>query len=1081
MLFDTATLTQTELKSAIVRHPLTVTPDTTLASVVAQMSGIRAICSASRLAETHLGALHLEARSSCVFVVKDYQLLGILTERDVVRLSVSKQPLETLLSIDIMTRPVVSLQESAFTDLFSTINLLHQHRIRHLAILDEQNHLVGLLTHESLRKISRPVDLLRLRIVAEVMTTEVICAEPDAAMLAIASLMAEHQVSSVVIVEQSSDDPPKRMPIGIVTERDIVQFQALGLNFETCQARSVMSTPIFSVGATDSLWAVHQMMEQRCIRRLAVTDLQGELLGIVTQSSLLQVLNPLELYNLTEVLEQKVLRLEAEKLELLESRTVELERQVEERTKSLKAKAEREQIITAIATQIRSSLNLPDILSTTVERVRMILGCDRVTIWQLQPNWQMLAVAESTLDETKPQIGRQEFSFHLVPNWSDADQKGQVRVLADIYNTELSDYHRALLEQLQIRAQVLIPIVQSHALWGLIEAIESHIPRQWQSEEVLLLEQLATQLAIAIQQATAYQQAQTELFERQQTEALLRESEQRYASLAAAAPVGIFRTDPLGHYLYVNQRWCTISGLTVEEALGTGWQCGLHPDDREKTNEAWHCATRENSSFQLEYRFLHPDDTVTWVFGQAVAECNTNAQITGYVGTITDISDLKQAQEWIVHNALHDPLTDLPNRTLLIERLELAIKRAKRIESYRYAVLFLDLDRFKVINDSLGHSVGDQLLMAIARKLKTHLREIDLVARLGGDEFVILLEEITDTHQVIQITERILADCQTSSMVDGYEMFTSLSIGAVLETQNYDHASDLIRDADIAMYRAKEQGRNSYKVFDADMHTQALNRLTLETDLRRALQREEFVVYYQPIMDIVSDRLLGFEALVRWQHPTRGFISPADFIPVAEETGLIVPLDHWMFRAACQQLARWKAKYAQHFPLKISINLSAQDLRKASLVEDIDQVLAETGLEGNLITVEVTESMLIQNIDQTIELLTQLKTRKIQISIDDFGTGYSSLNYLHRLPADHLKIDRSFVNQMQPENRNYQVVSTIIALSDQLGLTVVAEGIETPQQLQWLQDLGCEFGQGYLFSPPLDADTVEARLLQKNV
>jgi diguanylate cyclase (GGDEF)-like protein/PAS domain S-box-containing protein len=690
----------------------------------------------------------------------------------------------------------------------------------------------------------------------------------------------------------------------------------------------------------------------------------------------------------------------------------------------------------------------------------------------------MLAVAEATSGKTSPQLGQQICDPCFVPDWSEAYRKGRVLVVSDIYTTQIAGCHRAFLEQLQIRAKVLIPIIQGDTLWGLMEAVESHAPRQWHPDEVALLEQLATQLAIAIQQATAYQQLQTELLEREQTEARLRESEQRYATLAAAAPVGIYRTDAVGNYLYVNQRWCAIAGLTPEAALGMGWRKGLHSGDRDNIAEEWHRADQESRPFQLEYRFQRLDGTVTWVFGQAVAERNANEQITGYVGTITDINDLKQAQELIIHNALHDPLTGLPNRTRLVERLELAMNRARRIENYNYAVLFLDLDRFKVINDSLGHWVGDQVLTIIAQKLKTHLRNIDLVVRLGGDEFMILLEDMTTTEDIIQVAERVSSDCQTPITVNGYEMFTSLSIGIVLGSKDYHQASDLIRDADTAMYQAKAQGRSSYKFFDAAMHAEALKRLTLETDLRKALQREEFVVYYQPIVDILSDRLIGFEALVRWQHPTRGFVSPADFIPIAEETGLIVPLDSWVFRTACQQLASWKVKFADCFPLKISINLSAQDLRKASLIEDIDQVLTETGLEGDLITLEVTESMLLEDISQTIDLLTQLKTRKIQISIDDFGTGYSSLNYLHRLPADNLKIDRSFVNQMQTENRNYQVVSTIIALSNQLGLTVVAEGIETQQQLQWLRQLGCEFGQGYLFSKPLAAHEIETHFLQ---
>ncbi|NEQ44785.1 MAG: EAL domain-containing protein [Leptolyngbya sp. SIOISBB] len=437
----------------------------------------------------------------------------------------------------------------------------------------------------------------------------------------------------------------------------------------------------------------------------------------------------------------------------------------------------------------------------------------------------------------------------------------------------------------------------------------------------------------------------------------------------------------------------------------------------------------------------------------------------------------QQAQALMTHNALHDPLTGLPNRTLLSERLELAIQRAQRFDNYRYAVVFLDLDRFKVINDSLGHVVGDQLLIAIAQRLKVHLRHIDLVARLGGDEFLILLENITCTKEVTHIAERILADCQTPITIDSHQIFTGLSIGIVMGDHSYQNASELIRDADIAMYQAKSQGQNSYRFFDTAMHIEVLNRLTLETDLRKALDQQELTIHYQPIVSLPHQRLVGCEALVRWQHPTQGLIGPDEFIPVAEETGLIALIDSWVLQHACQQLADWRQQFTDYAGLKMNVNLSAQDLYKANLLEEMDKVLEHTGLSGQAITLEITESILIKEIGQTIDLLMQLTARGVQISIDDFGTGYSSLSYLHRLPVNSLKVDRSFVSQMETEPRNYQVVSTILTLSQQLGLTAIAEGIETSQQLHRLHALGCQLGQGYLFAKPLTAQDIETRFL----
>ncbi|OUL27119.1 diguanylate cyclase [Nostoc sp. RF31YmG] len=1082
MFIPSTALTEVELESAIIRNPLIVSPDTSVMAAITQMSGIRAMCSSSRKADSEIEALHLEARSSCVLIVENNQLLGIFTERDVVRLSCQKRSLENLAITDVMTHPVITLQQSAFTNLFFAVNLLQQYHIRHLPLLNEQNQIVGLLTHESLRQLSRPIDLLQLRLVADVMSSQVIYAAPNVSMLAVTRLMAEYQVSSVVLVEervQEAQGKVLQIPLGIVTERDIVQFHALELDFERLQAHDVMSTPVFSVSPEESLWIVQQIMQQYLVKRIVVVGTQGELLGIVTQTSILKVLNPLELTYLVEVLEHQVSRLEAEKLELLQNRNTLLEQQVLERTAILKAKAEQEKLIATIATQIRSSLNLQNILETTVQEVRSLLGCDRAAIWQFQPDWSVVVVAESVAHGYSSHLGKQIYDSCYAPDWATSDRKERTRVVCDIYTTQMSDCHRQLLESLQTRAKILVPIIEGDNLWGLLNVVESQTPRQWHAEEITLIQQLSTQLAIAIQQATAYQKLQTELAERQRTEAHLRQSEQRYASLAAAAPVGIFRTDAQGSCLYVNERWCKITGLTSEEAAEAGWVKGLHPNDREKVLAEWYCAVKENRSFQLEYRFQQPDGTVAWVFGQAVAEHDLVGQITGYIGTITDISDRKHAEEQLLYNALHDALTDLPNRNLLMERLELAINRAKRIENYHFAVLFLDMDRFKIINDSLGHLAGDKLLTIIAQRLKSKIRAMDLAARLGGDEFVILLENLQGIEEAIGVAERILLDFQAPLMLNGYKVFITTSIGIVLGTENYRQASDLLRDSDIAMYQAKTQGKSCYKIFDAEMHNQALIRLNLENDLCKALERQEFLVYYQPIFNINSNHLIGFEALVRWQHPIRGFISPGEFIPVAEESGLIVPLDSWILETACQQLALWKTHCSNQFSLKVSVNLSVQDLRKTTLVKDIERILVQTGLDGDCLTLEITESMLIDNINEALIVLEQLKKLGIQISIDDFGTGYSSLNYLYRLPADFLKIDRSFINQMQEGSRNYQLVKTIITLSNQLGLAVVAEGIEKQQQLQWLKQLGCEFGQGYLFSQPLPAHEIERLFIRE--
>ncbi|MEM9541542.1 MAG: PAS domain-containing protein [Cyanobacteria bacterium P01_E01_bin.42] len=633
MALSVPALTNAELELAIVRDPLVVSPETTVMTAIAEMSGVRLRCNATRTADTHLDNVRLEARSSCVLVVESGKVVGILTERDVVRLSAEGRSLERLLIREVAIHPIVTLRESAFTDLFFAINLLGQYGIRHLPVLDDRDCLTGLITHESLRQISRPTDLLRLRLVSEVMARAVICASPDTSILAIAKQMAEHRVSSVVIVESRGNaDNLHKIPIGILTERDLVQFRALNLNLETYRAETVMSAPVFAVSPDESLLQVQEMMEQYCIRRVVVAGKQGELAGIVTQTSLLQVLEPLELYKVTEFLEAKVKRLEKERVALLENRTAELERQVK-----------REKLLAELATQIRSSLSLQKILEITTAKIRQVLACDRVTIWQFAEDGSSVVVAEST-DSSFSLMGERFDDDYFRAEEVERYRQERIRIVSDIYTTPMSDCHREMLVRLQVRAKILLPLLCGEALWGLLHVSESQHPRDWQTEEVELLQALAVQLALALQQATTHQQLQAELQERQQAEAQLRESEGRYASLVAAVPVGIFRHNATGQGVYVNDRCCEISGLSEEAALGTGWQEGLHPEDRQRVIATWERAVEENRPFLLEYRFQHPDGTVKWVYTQSVPERDAWGRIIGYVGTMTDISDRKEAE-----------------------------------------------------------------------------------------------------------------------------------------------------------------------------------------------------------------------------------------------------------------------------------------------------------------------------------------------------------------------------------------------------------------------------------------------------
>lgn len=448
-----------------------------------------------------------------------------------------------------------------------------------------------------------------------------------------------------------------------------------------------------------------------------------------------------------------------------------------------------------------------------------------------------------------------------------------------------------------------------------------------------------------------------------------------------------------------------------------------------------------------------------------------------------EIIERQRAQQQLVYDALHDGLTGLANRTLLMERIDFTIEHAKRNPGYLFAVLFIDLDRFKIINDSLGHLIGDRLLVAVANLLQGCLRESDLVARLGGDEFVILLDGIQQLQDATQIGDRIQARLRTPLNLEGQTIFTSASIGIAISSSDYQESGELLRDADIAMYRAKAKGKARYEVFDRSMYLETLKLVELENSLRLALKRGEFVLHYQPIIALKNRELVGFEALIRWQHPERGCIRPEEFLPVAEDTGLILAIGEWLLQEACQQMRTWQERYAawpEISNLKISINLASQQLQEPEFIQKLDRILSTTGLDSSCLRLEITENVLVEPKEKIQNILAQIKSRNIKLSIDDFGTGSSFLSYLSRFPIDHLKIDRSFVSQMNSDAEKLSIVRTLVSLAKTLGLDAISEGVETTQQLNQLTSLGCEFAQGYLFAEPLNVKAIESMLSENS-
>jgi len=560
-----------------------------------------------------------------------------------------------------------------------------------------------------------------------------------------------------------------------------------------------------------------------------------------------------------------------------------------------------------------------------------------------------------------------------------------------------------------------------------------------------------------------------------QAEHRLKESEERYRLLAELSPEAIIvQSDD--RIVYANPAAANLFGAPgVEILLGRSVADFVHPDHRENFRaRERHLRESQKSDLKAE-KFLRMD-------GQARDVEVVMASVTygGKPATqilTRDITERRRAEEQLLHDAFHDSLTRLPNRALFIDHLRLAVNRCRRRKGYLFAVLFIDLDRFKVINDSLGHMIGDEVLVATGCRLASCLREGDTIARLGGDEFTILLDGINDHGDAERVAERVQEVLAEPFDFAGREFFVTASVGIKYSGADDDEPEDLLRDADTAMYCAKTLGKAQYQVFDARMHTSALTLLQIESDLRRALEKQEFHVNYQPIVSLQSGRISGFEALVRWHHPERGLIPPSEFIPIAEETGLIMQIDRWVLRQACLQMHRWQEALPVTRLMKVSVNLSCKQFMQPMIVEQVLEILQETGLDPHCLKLEITESVMMESGDYTMGVLEQLSQAGIELSLDDFGTGYSSLSYIHRFPVSTLKIDQSFIKRIGGE-QNGEIVRAVVALARNLGMQVVAEGIETVIQLDQLRALNCEQGQGYYFSRPVDVESA-TELIQK--
>lgn len=566
-----------------------------------------------------------------------------------------------------------------------------------------------------------------------------------------------------------------------------------------------------------------------------------------------------------------------------------------------------------------------------------------------------------------------------------------------------------------------------------------------------------------------------QLESRHLTSQVLRESETSFQLLVQSVKdYAIFMLDPNGYIITWNEGAAKIKGYQPKEIIGQHFSRFYPQEDilRNKPNRVLKMAAAEGR-FEEEAWRVRKDRSRFWANVVITPLRDESGKLKGFAKVTRDITERKRAEEQLIHNAFHDALTGLPNRALFIERLAHEVRYAKRHPEYLFAVLFLDIDRFKTINESLGHAVGDSVLKAIAQRLETIFKSTDAIARFGGDAFTILLEDIKSISEATLFAHKINQELAFPFYIQDKEIFINVSIGIALNLNTLTQPDDLLRDAEIAMFRAKTAGRARYQVFDASMHDRAVRRLQLENDLRRAITGDELRLFYQPIVSLITGKITGFEALLRWQHPQKGWVYPGEFIPLAEETGLILPMDLWVLRESCRQLKQWQIQYPNHRHLTINVNLSGQQFSQPNLLEKIDLILAETGLDAEHLKLEITEAFLINKPEEASATLKLLKKRQIKLAIDDFGTGYCGLNYLHRFPLDTLKIDRSFVSKLGVEREVSIIVEAIVSLAHNLGMEVVAEGIETKEQQAQLQAMQCEYGQGYLLSKPLDKEAAQ--------
>lgn len=621
-----------------------------------------------------------------------------------------------------------------------------------------------------------------------------------------------------------------------------------------------------------------------------------------------------------------------------------------------------------------------------------------------------------------------------------------------------------------VHSLIHVPILSKGQPLGVLSVDNRATKHPFTARDEEMLISLADYAAVAIENADLFQQAQTEIAERKRVEQALRESEDRYALAVQGANDGIWDWNLRLNKVYYSPRWKSMLGFTEGE-IGDSpqeWMSRIHPQDFEKVKLAMANHLRgQTPHFESEHRMRQKDGSYLWMLSRGLAVRSEDGSVNRMAGSQADISIRKEAEARLQKDAFFDRLTGLPNRAYIFDRLKAAIEHSRKESGKLFAVYYLDLDQFKNINDRFGHPVGDQLLIQVGGLLKPALDTSDFLSRVGGDEFIVLQEELPDIEAVKSTAQRILRSLSGPIRLYDNDVHITASIGIVVNSQSYEKPEDILRDADIAMYAAKGVGKGTYQLFDPQIREKAMRLISLETDMRQAIEQGQFVLHFQPIFSLRKGRLEGLEALVRWQHPKRGLLMPGEFIPVAQNSGLILSIDRWVLEQSCHQLKAWQDRFPGEPPTHINVNITSGTIAQTDLVETIRQVLHKTGLKASCLKLEITESVVMGSEETVTKSLADLRQMGIELYIDDFGTGYSSLAYLQQIPVNALKIDRSFIHRLESEASQAEIIRTIVHLAHTLNMQAYAEGVETKEQLEYLKKIDCDGGQGYLLASPL--------------